>query len=99
MEEWVTKLKEFYKAGAKIFLTKDHNNSGDNETFYLHYLRFYLPQIATKTLDELQCGLGIYTTQGFEHRNKQSKNIKKRFTNSKGIVLASILRRLWDRFH
>ena len=65
------------RISAKTFLTKDQDNSGDDETFYLHVLRFYLPQIATKTLDEMQCGLGIYTMQGFEHRYKQSKNIKK----------------------
>ena len=99
LAQWEIKLKFFYEVGKNTFLTKDHDHPGDDETFYLHVLRFYLPQIAKKTLDEHQCGLGIFTMQGFEHRNKQSKNIKKRFTNSKGNVLASILRRLWDRFH
>ena len=35
------KVKMFYAVGKTNFLTK--NNTADNETFYLHCLRYYLP--------------------------------------------------------
>ena len=72
---------------------------GDDETFYMHVLRFYLPKIARVTFDKHGLGLGIFTMQGFERRNKESKNTLKRFTNCKGNVLAANLRRLWDVYY
>ena len=41
-------LKKIYEVGAKSFLTKG-NKIGDDETFYMHCLRFYLPHIAKET--------------------------------------------------
>jgi len=38
--------KGFYKYGAEIFLTK--TTKGDQETFYTHTLRYYLPYIEEK---------------------------------------------------
>jgi len=37
-------LRIFYKIGRRSFLTLKED--GDNETFYMHVLRFYLPRIA-----------------------------------------------------
>ena len=60
--KWEDMLKNFYKAGATTFLTKNPQNEGDDdETFYLHVLRFYLPKIAQKTVDEFELGLGVFT--------------------------------------
>ena len=72
---------------------------GDDETFYMHVLRFYLPQIAKKTLTDHELGLGIWTMQGFERRNKESKHTLKRFSNNKGNVLIPNIRRLWDIYY
>ena len=36
-------IVKFYEVGAKTFLSKDNNNIGNDETFYMHCLRFYLP--------------------------------------------------------
>jgi len=36
--------------------------------------------------------------QGFEHRNKESNNVYNRFTNKKGNVLISNIKRLSDIF-
>ena len=33
MEDWVTKVKSFYDVGCRIFLTKDHDNPGDDERY------------------------------------------------------------------
>ena len=59
-------LKEFYKVGGKSFLTKG-NKIGDDETFYMHYLRFYLSHIAKETLKERNLDLGLFTMEDFEH--------------------------------
>ena len=98
LEEWENKLDEFYKAGKSTFLTKNPANPGDDETFYLHVLRFYLPKIAKITLENHSLGLGIWTMQGFERRNKESKHTLRRFSNKKENVLVPNLRRLWDIF-
>ena len=80
-------LKEFYEIGGRLFLTKNPAEVGGDETFYFHVLRFYLPHIAKVTLDEHQLGLGIFTMQGFECRNKESKNILRRFNNGIGNIV------------
>ena len=36
--------------------------------------------------------------QGFERRNKESKNILRRFSNIKNQMLSQILKRLWNSF-
>ena len=89
-------IKAFYAAGAKTFLTK--NNIGDDETFYLHCLRFYIPKIAKQTFEQHNMGIGIFTMQGFERRNKESKNVLKRFSNNRGNIALSNLKRLFDIF-
>ena len=98
LKEWEAKLNEFYGVGGKTILTKNPANPGDDEKFYSHVLRFYLPMIAKKTLEENEMGLGIFTMQGFERRNKESKNTLKCFSNNKGNVLTPNLKRLWDIF-
>lgn len=89
-------LELFYKAGRNTFSTKNAPSPGDDETFYLHYLQFYLPEIAKTTLGKYNLGLGIFTIQGFEHKNKESKNAFKRFSNGKHNVVVSNLKQLWD---
>ena len=93
-EEHVTTL---YKEGAKTFLTR--TIIGDCETFYTHTLRYYLPVIARSTFQDYKLGLGIYTMQGFERRNKELKNTLHRFTNGKGDVLPNNISRLHDIFN
>ena len=90
-------VKHFYSLGRTSFLTKKED--GDDETFYTHVLRFYQPKIANETRDMHNLGIGIFTMQGFEHRNKESKNTLKRFNNMKGNKLIQNIRRLWDVFY
>ena len=95
---WIDLLKKFYVVGGRTFITKNPNHPGDDETFYLYCLRYYMPQIAKKTVDDFGLGLGIYTMQDFERRNKESKYTFRRFNNYKGNVLLPNMRRLWDKF-
>jgi hypothetical protein len=59
-------LKTIYTCGRITFLRED-------EPFYFHCMRFYLPRIAHETFHEHGLGLGIFNMQGFERRNKESK--------------------------
>ena len=59
---------------------------------------YYMPRLAYATFKEHKLGLGIFTMQGFERRNKESKNILKRFNNNKGNLVVSNIKRLWDLF-
>ena len=51
-----------YAVGENTFLTTNH--IGDEETFYLHVLRFYIPHLSKITLQKHQMGIGIFTMQG-----------------------------------
>ena len=67
----------FYEAGKGTYFRKEAD-----ESFYMHCLRFYMPKIAEITLERHKLGVGIFTMQGFERRNKESKNTIKRFSTS-----------------
>ena len=85
-------VKQLYAVGAKTFLSTEY--VGDEENFYSHALRFYMPYFARKTYEDHKTGLGIFTMQGFEHRNKESKRHFNRHTNKKGNVLMQVMPRL-----
>ena len=90
------KVKNFYKVGATYFLSTKY--VGDEENFYSHALRFYMPHFAKITFERHGMGLGIFTMQGFEHRNKQSKFVFLNHTNKKGNVAKQTIGRLFDSF-
>ena len=89
-------MEEFKTCGASTFLTK--NQPGDRETLYNHVVWGYLPQMACETWQKHNLGIGIFTMQGFERRNKESKNCFRRFTNKRGNTNLQNLKRLWDVF-
>ena len=63
----------FYDVGAKSVLT--NNNEGDAETIYMHVARYYIPKLARELFEKYGVGIGIMNMQGYERRNKESKNI------------------------
>ena len=89
-------VRTFYECGAKTFLTR--SKVGDSETFYAHVLRCYLPKHARTTWETHSLGLGVFNMQGFERRNKESKNTMRRFTNKKGNMALQNMKRLWYVF-
>ena len=91
-------IKEFYDAGSRTFLSKKGSSSGTEETFYLHALRYYMPDIVNATFERHQVGVGIFSMQGFERRNKESKNCMRRFCNHRGNIVVTNLKRVWDIF-
>ena len=60
MTEFNTNLKLFYKAGECTFLTKNKIAVGDDETFYLHRLPFYLPKFVEKPFTEHNLEIRIF---------------------------------------
>ena len=87
----------FYEKGRRTFLSEP-GNPGGTETFYMHALRFYLPRFARQTYQRHGLGIGIFNMQGFERRNKESKNCMKRFCNHRGNVLVNNMKRIYDVF-
>ena len=75
-----------------------NKRGGDHETYYLHCFQFYIPKLARHTWKTHECGIGIYSMQGFERRNKESKNYMKKISNNKQHRIPQILRCLWDIF-
>ena len=89
-------VQEFYECGMSTFLKKTHY--GDEETFYLRSLQYYLPVIMHTTWESHRIGWGVFTIQGFERINKESKNTLSRFNNRTGNLASQNIRRLWDVF-
>ena len=71
---------------------------GDDETYYLHAIRYYIAHFSRDTWKVHKCGIGVFTMQGYERRNKESKNIMRKFSNNKNNILDQILKRLYDNF-
>ena len=90
MKDYIKWVKSFYKYGGENFLKKQV--SGDIETFYLHVVRYYMIPIIKDTWGKYECGVGIFTMQGFERRNKESKYSLSNHNNGKGnIILQNIV--------
>ena len=79
LPNFVANVTEFYAVGSRTFLS--HKINITKETFYFHCLRFYLPARAQTIYNRHRVGLGVFSMQGFERRNKESKQVYSRFNN------------------
>ena len=95
--EYEHNVRELYTVGAKTTLT--NNNTGNYETRYYHVACYYIPKIVRELFEKYGVGVGIFSMQGFERRNKESKNTLKQFCNHRGNIVVPNLKRLWDIFH
>lgn len=98
LQVFKSNVVDFYSTGLNISLTTLDDKVGNDETFYLHTLRYYMPKIAEDTYNEHKVCVGIFNMQGFERRNKDSKNCMKRFSNNKEHVVVNNLKRVYDIF-
>ena len=87
----------YQKAASETFLTRQFQ--GDRETFCSHVLFCYYPQMIQRIWDKHKMGIGIFTLQGFERRNKESKTAAKRFYNGRHNVCCQIINRVFDSFY
>ena len=91
MAQYQRDVTELFECG------RDTCFSDGQVSFYFHCLRFYLPKIAEDTFTKHRLGLGIFMMQGFERRNKESKNTLARFSTmnrQNKLLLVNNLRRL-----
>ena len=98
IKDYKQHAEDFYKAGKNTFLSEGVH-IGSKETFYMHVLRYYIPIFAEEVFTEHGLGIGIFNMQGFERRNKESKNCLNRFSNMKGNICMNNLLRLYDIFY
>ena len=100
IESYSSYLDEINTHKTNIYLFFHHGSYcifsdsivGDDEKFYPHVAKKYLPRISKWTLDNLACGVGIWTMQGFEHRNKESKYVYANKTNGKCNFCMQVLK-------
>ena len=90
-------VKRLYQYGRMSYLT-ERNITGGSETCYFHVVRYYFPRVAKYNWDEYGLGLGVFSMQGIERRNKESKFIMNNYSNNKGNLVIPNLSRLWDMF-
>ena len=57
-----------------------------------------MPKIARNALDMLGCGVGIWTMQAFEHRNKENKHACSSKTNGKRNYYEHVLKAMHHMF-
>ena len=69
------------------------------KNFYAHALCCYYPQLVNKVWKNHGVGVGVFTLQGFERRNKESKTIAKKYYNGKHNVCTQTLKRNYDFYH
>ena len=90
-----------FKSAAKETIYKaatGDDPDSSNENFYCHVLTEYMLPIAKETFDKYKMGTGVFSMQGFERRNKESKNSSQRFCRYKKNICISIMLRLFDLF-
>lgn len=90
-------IKELYKAGKDTFLTD--KVIGDDENVYMHILLGYFPTIVENTWNDYQLGVGIFDMDGFEHRNKESKEYARKYSNNKHNLSTTTINHLWDFYY
>ena len=74
MDEFQDVVDSFWEHGKKSFLNRGRLK-GFYETSYLHTLKCYMSKLIKITWERHCCGVGVFTLQGFERRNKESKRI------------------------
>ena len=94
VDNFELQVKQFYSYGKESFLSNRFGTKGSAETTYMHILRFNLSKFARKCYSDHNLGIGIFTAQGYERRNKESKFFFQHHTNCKGNLPQQTLRAL-----
>ena len=90
-------IRHFYLHAAKSFMTKV--DPGDTETFYIHALRHYILKHAQDTWSKYKLGVGIFTMEGFERRNSESKEAVRKHTNKKDNITVQSCNKLYEKYN
>ena len=97
---WFRKHDQFDENWAKSYgLIFDQYCSQEMQnTFDLYCLRYYIPKIVRKRFSDNCLGVGLFTMQGFERRNKETTKSHSRHSNGKGNVQIQTLKILYDEY-
>ena len=93
--EMKTTIQAFYVHAENTFMTKVYK--GGKETFYMHAIRHYKPIHAQDTWDTYKLGMGIFTMEGFERRNLESKKVVRNHTNKKGNMKLQSAKKKYEK--
>ena len=64
----------------------------------MHILHYNIAHFARITFKRHELGVGVFTLQGYERRNKESKIIFAKHSNSRDNVCITTMKKLNDRF-
>jgi hypothetical protein len=99
IKKFEVEVKQFYEYGRTTFLASKSGVIGSLETSYSHILRFNLAQLARITYQRHKVGIGVFTLQGYERRNKESKNVFVKHSNAKGNLCLHTMKGLTEQYH
>ena len=91
-----TNVDIFYKHGLDSFLTE--RSKGDKETFYIHTISHYVYDIIKDTYRSHRLGPGVWSMEGFESKNAQSKRAVCIHSNRKGNLPAQSIAQMYLQF-
>ena len=100
IKKFEVQVKQFYEYGRTTFLASRSGGIGSLEMSYSHILRFNLVELARIVYERHKVGIGIFTLQGYERRNKESKNIFVKHSNAKGnLCCLHTMKGLTEQYH
>ena len=65
----------------------------------MNFLRCYIPKISRGIFSDHHLGVGVFTIQAYESRNKETKRAFARHWNGKSNVQKQTLNRLFDDYY
>ena len=74
-------------------------DKGDKGTFYMHDIRHYTPIHAQDTWKKYKLGVSIFTMEGFERRNMESKQVVRNHTNKKDNIILQSAKKLYEKYN
>ena len=91
-------VKQPYEYDRTTFLALKAGVIDSLETSYMHILWYNLATLAKITFRRHKVGIDIFTLQGMERCNKESKNIFLKHCNMKGNLCEQTMKGLTDQF-
>ena len=100
MDSYSILIKNFAAAAKHTIFSPGSVKESEekNENYYCHVLIAYSEAIMQSTYENFRLGLGIFSMQGIEQRNKELKTYASRFSNKRGNLCQQTIKRLFDLF-
>ena len=82
--EYERQAELLFTNGFESFMERD-DGSGKGESFYLHVLRYYIPNHMRITYSRHRLGVAIFSMEAFEYKNYTSKHVVRTRNNGRGV--------------